>query len=131
MSYSQSTFARNFADVSATAEFNNDWHNGTGYFNQLTKTSSLNVEPGNMAKIVADDGRRIIVVGTRFGNCVYFERYSPKTVNGEEVRSSVITCNVPEKLRKFAGEGSLNEGEIQNFCSSIWNIGNSIEALFQ
>ncbi len=133
MSYAQKTFARNFKDIETTIQFSSDWNNGTGYLDGLV-FEELGLEPGDMVKLITPNDRKVIIVGTRFGNCVYFERYSPEFKfvgdNNVETRSPVIVSNVPSKLRRFSPDGSLTENNLNELCGSIYNIGTSIERLF-
>ena len=57
--------------------FNQLWHNGTGYMNGAADgphAPKLNM--GQMKASTDDNGRRIIIIGTPIGNAVVFERYS-------------------------------------------------------
>lgn len=127
VSQAQVTFARNFDDINNVIEFDSAWNNGTGYMDHLVH-DNLGLEPGQMVKTTApgDDARRVIVVGTRFGNCVYFERYSPEG----ESRSNVIVSNVPDACKHISREGSLSGNDLQMLCDSLYNVGRTIERLF-
>lgn len=56
-------------------EFKPEWHNGTGYLNNLVTDMSIwvGVENG-LCRTVDEHGRRILIAKTAFGNVVVFER---------------------------------------------------------
>lgn len=55
--------------------FNPKWSNGTGYFDYAVYGEDAPVVPfGTMAKSESASGRRLIIIGTRLGNLVVFER---------------------------------------------------------
>ena len=75
------------------------WANGTGYFDHaVSGEHAPNLPEGARAACMGDDGRRIIIIGTAFGNAVVFERFT----NG-----SVIVSNVPREVTKLLTGGSI------------------------
>lgn len=118
--------------------FNPEWANHTGYYNYAVAGEHAPVlNPGEM--VTSNSGevnnRNILIIGTRFGNVVLFQRYTGGA-------SGVITGNIPRKITDlFIGTqitsniaedptlldvliGIVDMGEISP------NIGTRIERLF-
>lgn len=56
--------------------FNREWSNGTGYFDAaVSGPAAPIVQAGLIVKSKTTTGRRIMIVGTRLGNVVIFDRY--------------------------------------------------------
>ena len=112
--------------------FRIEWANGTGYFDGAVK-DDLGLAPGELAASSAtgEDKRRIIFVGTRFGNVVIFERYTPKEDGNENI---VVVVNRPSKLSRFVKNGAMSTEHFEELtgCGIFsWNIGVDIERLFK
>lgn len=99
MKTSRDQFQEIFQVIPTTVAFDPEWRNGTGYYDGIVN-AKLGLKPGQMAKCedVAPNSRRIIIVGTRWGNVAVFERYSPKD-SGE--RSEVYVSNKPSRITRF------------------------------
>lgn len=90
-----------FADLTINADilpFNPLWSNGTGYFdNAVDGRHAPALAEGRVVTSVQTTengtGRRLIMIGTCYGNVVLFDRY-----NGE---GSVIVYNVPQALEQL------------------------------
>jgi len=75
-------------------EFNAEWNNGTGYFDHAVKgkhAPKLAIGQIAACKTPAKNNRRLILVGTIYGNAVMFERYTDDT--------NIIARNVPDEMR--------------------------------
>ncbi|HET8686508.1 MAG TPA: hypothetical protein VFM18_07565 [Methanosarcina sp.] len=83
-------FIQQYNSIEDVVEFDESWSNGTGYFNNAVYYS---LKSGERRKSVDDKGRKIILVGTRFGTCVIFERYA----------GSHIVCNLPDPVQELLG----------------------------
>lgn len=60
----------------APVPFNPSWSNGTGYYDKAVKDDSLNLAKGEIGySHDPDTDRRLLFLGTRFGNVVVFERF--------------------------------------------------------
>lgn len=103
-------FQELYAAISSTVAFDSKWKNATGYYDHAV-TADIGLRPGEMAKFEEPlpSGRRGIIGGTRFGNTVVFERYSPEG----EVRCEVIVGNYPDEVRGFFG-GNCGIGDRLN-----------------
>ena len=126
------TFQAMFEKIQTVIPFNAEWNNGTGYFNDIVSQDTVKLENGQMAKSTDTSNRKIVMVGTRFGNVVLFERYSGGL-------NDVITSNVPPEVSKLFGGSSLgsktSEEVIelllgQTYSSIPKNIGIKIEEMF-
>lgn len=109
--------------------FDPKWSNGTGYFDHAV-TADLGLTPGQVVKTECPAGRLLVLVGTRFGNVVFFERYSPETNDGEIEYSHVVVANSPTKLRALVGTGRIDASVLCMMAVEYCNIGLTIEQLF-
>ena len=121
-----------FEKIQKTLPFNAEWENGTGYFNNAVFSQDIALAPGEMAKSIDTSNRKIVLIGTRFGNVVLFERY----FGG---KNDVITSNVPPEVTDLflnSSLGSKTSEEVielllgQSFSSNPINIGLKIEEMF-
>ena len=121
--------------------YSKDWENGTGYFDGAVFGEDAPVIPaGELVKSVSTGGRKIVMVGTRFGNIVLFERYTDEENN-------VVVTNQPQEIEKLFGclvlngncsvssQGiahltGLNFDEGSNYCYKNTNVGKLVENLF-
>lgn len=124
-------WAEAFAKIEVMIEYNPKWANGTGYFDHAVKGEHApKLQPGEMVKaeVPAPNLRRIIIVGTRFGNVVVFERFSP---DGGD-RSNVIVANYPRILER-AGIIKMNRWTADDILMyldasfEMYNIGRRVE----
>lgn len=105
------------------------WSNGTGYFDYaVDRDLAPKVANGGMVKCVTPGGRRILIIGTRIGNCVIFDRYSDE--------KSVFVFNMPTALKQgFAiKDGSIDFDTMLNLVGdqgSLRNIGNRLDDLYR
>lgn len=116
-----STFEYSYNRISAVVEYSQEWENGTGYLDYAC--SEVKLQPGEVAKSKDNAGRRIILVGTRFGTVVIFERYPLKTNNGDNL---IVVSNLPrevEVLYRGMFTTSLSSMEFQ----FLLEVGNHIE----
>lgn len=120
----QEYFANHFNAITKTVEFKPEWNNGTGYMDGIVYDRFL--ENGEVAKTTTENNRRVIIVGTRFGNCVFFERYTPTP----ETENVVIVSNVPRRLTNIITSGRLGYDEFCRLASPHLNIGKAVEVLF-
>lgn len=121
--YVAQEFNKRFEQITPELEFNPSWHNGTGYFDRAVTEAKL--PPGHEAKTVADDGRKIILIGTRSGTCVVFER--------ELSENRRICSNLPRDVEKLVGEGNLvGEDKLHRIVGNSFspNIGIRLEEMF-
>lgn len=118
-------FSNVFNSITCTIEFNEDWNNGTGYYNGAVKQNQL--PPGKRAKCVSPDNyRRIVLIGTRFGNAVFFERYT----QDDTKTNIIVVSNVPRQLNGFVPSGSMSDELFLQLASyDFANVGTAIEAM--
>lgn len=118
-----SIFNNVFNEITNAVAYNTEWENGTGYFDNAVYTVALN--PGERAKSTSTGGRRIIFIGTRFGTCVFFERYL-----AEEGASNIrVVSNVPGRLVGLVIEGPQSTEDFHKFTNGSLNIGHIIERI--
>lgn len=78
-----------FDSIDTVVPFDAGWNNGTGYFNGAVEQVKL--DNGVVGKsYCADTDRKLILIGTIFGTCVFFQRF---TGGGD-----VIVSNVPHEV---------------------------------
>jgi len=128
-------FFKAFDQVTTEIEFNPEFSNRTGYYDFAVSGEHAPVlTVGTMAKCVTDNGRKLLLVSTRFGNAVIFQRYSDS--------ESVIVGNLPREIEQlYLGSAvgtNLAEDSITLFMllgepeyDTIYpNVGQRIENLF-
>lgn len=108
-------------------DFNMAWSNGTGYFDHAVEGAHApKIGNGKMVSSATPSGRRIIIVGTRIGNCVVFERY---TDNAEK-----YVFNAPTALKHgFAiYDGLVEVGLMEELVGDAFvrNIGDRLDDLY-
>lgn len=121
--------------------YNAKWENGTGYFdNAVYGKDAPVISAGELVKSISTGGRKIILIGTRFGNIVLFERYT-------DPESDVVVTNQPQEIEKLFGSlilngncsmstkgiahlTGLNFDENSDYCYKNQNVGQLVENLF-
>ena len=128
MTQAASRFTAAFDSITTEIPFNKDWSNGTGYFdNAVVGSAAPELAPGQLVKSKTPGGRKIILVGTRIGNVVVFERYDDD--------KSVIVANYGSAIAQL---GNIKSGalDIDSVCNIVGeysvkqNIGFTIEQLY-
>lgn len=105
--YAESAFSKAYEhELTKKVEFKLEWNNGTGYFNDLVN-ADLGLAVGELAASWTGDGnrRRIIVVGTMFGNVVVFDRYTENS----KFEHPVWSTNAPSILKRV---GMIPQGAL-------------------
>lgn len=128
---SASIFSKAFETIENEIPFNEKWENGTGYLDHVTKGQYAPfLAPGTMVKSMTPNGRRIIIIGTRFGNVAVFDRYIKQTTE-----RGVFVTNAPRKsvFNYLLSGSNVGEHEMVTIIGS-WNnlqenIGFKIEAI--
>ena len=120
-------FTERYNQVTTVIDFDPKWANGTGYYDHAVE--KVDLKPGEMAKSFdAGTSRRIILVGTRFGCVVVFDRYSNQGEGG------VYVTNEPNEfvVKQFVPSGSIGEHSMYVLLGS-WgietNLGKTIEKM--
>lgn len=117
-------FQETFDKIEKTVDYDPIWNNGTEYLDGAVKHVKL--ASGEMAKAVDGFKRRVILVGTVFGTCVAFERFSPK----DDQRSNAIVSNVPRPCRALVRDGRMDEDTfVHNFQYETSNVGTKIDMI--
>ncbi len=133
MNVSGRVFYSCLAKIKNYVEFVPTWTNGTGYYDHATKVA---VPEGTWCWSRDNiTNRYLVLIGTRFGTVVVFERYS------HGGKSPVIVSNCPSKgytIWQLAGlHGQLNERVLTNtlgdpdFPTIAGNIGMQVETMSQ
>ena len=125
--YEGQLFNRVFNSIKTedTIEFDPKWENGTGYLNGATK---VHVEVGVIKASKDTHGRRILLIGTRYGTTVIFDRFKDQTVGG------IYVMNTPSKntlIKSLLGHSNLSYEHMENAIGGITNIGLLIEDIFE
>lgn len=98
-------------------EFKPEYHNGTGYFDRLTKTD-FEFNKGGYVATKTPEGRVIVVVKTAIGNYVFFDRYT-----GSD--NTNVTSNEPygyASFNGFIGFGGALSTELLIKLFGQWNL---------
>ena len=86
----KSFFSKHFDRIEKVLPYNSGWENGTGYCDfAVTGKEAPILSLGGEAKSSTLTGRDIIFIGTPFGNCVIFKRYTD---------SDVVVSNLPQQV---------------------------------
>jgi hypothetical protein len=109
-------------------DFDPKWSNGTGYFDFASQGDAApKVGNGKMAASQTPTGRRILIIGTRLGNAVVFQRY--------DNRDDVFVCNIPPQIKHgfCIFDGALDENNMIKLVGdgiTIRNIGDRLDDLY-
>lgn len=128
MTTAASRFNAAFAQITKEIPFNKDWSNGTGYFdNAVSGPAAPQLTIAEIVKSAAPAGRKIIIVGTRLGNVVVFERYDDD--------KSVIVANYGSAIGQLHNikSGALDIDSVCNIVGEFSikeNIGTMIEQIY-
>jgi hypothetical protein len=91
------------------------------------------VKVGEVATSTDNYGRRLLIVKTRFGNVIVFERHSPDK-DGQRSGIFVVNDSGPLRSAGMLGEGGAlsKESMMQILGDSCvyWNVGTRVEGLF-
>lgn len=84
-----------FDKITTEVEFNEEWNNGTGYFNNLVLAhlcdkNGVMLQACNRFKCVSSDGRKIVGVVTAIGNVFFFQHH--------ERRDTIVNWHHPRQL---------------------------------
>jgi hypothetical protein len=119
--------------VQHTLPFDPEWAGGTGYFEALIREELPSVKVGEVATSTDNYGRRLLIVKTRFGNVIVFERHSPDK-DGQRSGIFVVNDSGPLRSAGMLGEGGAlsKESMMQILGDSCvyWNVGTRVEGLF-
>lgn len=90
-------------------EFNPAWNNGTGYFDAavFSEVPGLYTN-GRVGRCFDDSGRRLLIIKTRFGNVIVFDRFSHQTDGGVYVTNSPVN----PLIRLVVSGSSVGETEM-------------------
>lgn len=126
-------FNEQFDTIKNEVTFNSNWSNGTGYYDfAIEGEHAINLKPGELAKCITPNNRKMIFVGTRFGTMVVFQRFS----GGE---NDVHVMNAPTKLSGlglFERGGAITPQDMTRIIGNKWdfkptNVGTLIEAVIE
>jgi len=94
-------FESAYEAIKTEVPFNLEWNNGTGYYDGAIM-SGFGLRPGKLAKSYDPNSRRrIIFIGTRFGNLVLFERYT-------DGKNAIYVHNANHKIELIGGLNSVD-----------------------
>ncbi len=119
-------FDSHFNAINTEIAFDASWCNGTGYFDNATRAVKL--QPGKLGVSKDPHGRKIILVGTRHGTCVFFERYSRESEVQEQI---VVVSNAPSALRCLITDGNIGYDEFSRLVTNHINIGTALEDMYR
>ena len=117
-------FNRRYHQIQNVVPFDPIWANGTGYFDGAVH---FPLPPGDTAKSVDPYGRRIIMIGTRFGTVAVFDRFVNQTDGG----TYVLNKPAGPVLGRLVTGTAIGGGEMVDILgdSGVDNIGQTIEML--
>lgn len=116
-------FNKIFATTDMSFSYDTAWENGTGYFDHAVKQVKL--QTGEVARAMTPNDRKILFVGTVYGTCVVFQRYS----NGDR---GIITHNMPKEVSSlFFFEAVLTAADLTSIfdIEGGMNLGRRLENL--
>lgn len=121
-SFLQLSFEEAYANVRQVA-YQKEWRHGS-YMNGACQ---YKLDPGVVvcSKADAPDNRRMLLIGTRAGTVVVFERFTPRY--DEEF---VLVSNAPAALRFIIPSGRIEEGTFVNVINPYKpteNMGSRLE----
>ena len=119
-----SIFQRIFREIQTEIPFDPEWANGTGY---LDGAVSHPLPPGKMAKTVDNYERRVILIGTRFGTVVVFDRYRGQTDGGVYVSNRPNSTTIDALMTGTAIGGGEMACVLGDYAP---NIGETIERIY-
>lgn len=128
-------FTRAFDAITDELPYNPKWSNGTGYHDYAVNGGyAPTLRPGQIVKSRSPGNRRLILIGTRLGNVVIFDRYKD-----QEGRDDVIfvynATNLFKAGRWTEPSGPISE-EVMATLLGEWgevaeNIGWRLEMLYE
>jgi len=112
-----------FQAIEREVAYDASWENGTGYF----QTDNIkNIAPGERAKSTDPHGRRMVLIGTRLGTAVVFDRKGS--------RDGVVVANIPHNAAKvFDLSSALSGDQIDFITGGRWGqmtLSHRIDAMF-
>ena len=109
--YKRELFQKLFnSDDVLFAPYKREWNNTTGYFDGIVEDKSAITGPiGTVVKFITENRRAALVIKSRWGNLVIFERYS----DGE---NNTFACNGPTELTQLF---ELTDGGINDLKMSL------------
>ena len=114
-------FQRIFHEIQTEVPFDPSWANGTGY---LDGAVSHPLPPG---KTTDNYDRRVILIGTRFGTVVVFDRYRGQTDGGVYVSNRPNSTTIDALMTGTA----IGGGEMACVLGDyVPNIGETIEKIY-
>lgn len=119
-----SIFQRIFREIQTEVPFDPSWANGTSY---LDGAVDYPLSPGEMVKTTDNYGRRVIMIGTRFGTVVVFDRYQGQTDGGVYVSNRPQSATIDALMTGTAIGGGEMACVLGDF---VPNIGETIEKIY-
>lgn len=128
-------FTYAYDGLSAVIPFNPKWANGTGYYdNAVDGDEAPKLEVGQIVKCFtpAPNNRRMILIGTQFGNVVLFDRFT-------DADKGIVVHNAPDEVKDLVGgmSSNLSEETIYHLVGNVHqgasgnNIGFKIKKVFE
>lgn len=131
MNNAKETLVQAFDNINNIVEYKAEWENGTGYLDNAVFDTTINFDENGYAKSVTAKGRKVVLVKTKFGNAVVFERYT-------DPDSSIVVSNLPRKITSLLMiSNNLQTQQVTDLVgnpkhsSIIPNIGQRLDSLFQ
>ena len=133
-----------FNETQTIVPYDKRWENGTGYLDHAVRgIDAPALIPGSIVKTTTSGGRKVLLIGTRFGNAVIFERYTnPAIGTAVPTYTEIIVGNVPHEIAElYLGSAigtNLARDDVTLFmllgdpksASNNPNVGMRIETLF-
>lgn len=128
----KSTFINRFNSIERVIPYSSEWENGTGYLGHAVH-KDLGLNNGDVGKSVDQSGRRIIIIGTYFGNVLVFQRHSYPEDN-DLPENMVVVLNGPVKLKQaeMLWGTALSDDVFIRICGNEYgakNVGQALDVL--
>lgn len=130
-------FTAAFNGCTKELPFDRAWSNGTGYFDHAVKGEHApKLGIGEIVKSVSPGGRRVMMVGTRLGNIVVFDRFAKQGEGQPDAHKAVFVRNAPKAVERggWYADKALDDYEVALTFGDEedpTNLGQCIEALWE
>lgn len=128
-------FSRAFNSCTKEIPFKKDWSNGTGYFDfAVYGEHAPKLANGELVRSISPGGRRLLIVGTRLGNLVVFDRFAEQAAGQKGDHNAVFVRNTTSIINEggWFSESALDdyEMEIAVGAGDQINLGKRLEMLW-
>lgn len=108
-------FTAAFESCKKELPFQREWSNGTGYFDfAVTGDHAPKLGYGEIVKSTSPGGRRVLMIGTRLGNVVVFDRFAEQAPGQKGAHKAVFVRNTTKAIEHggWFAEPALDDYEV-------------------